>query len=169
VIRLFNDERVDATNLDSIKLSTLRTWKGRPGFYITQARLKSAAGSDFTHWHRGIVMDIACEIVHEKQVEFVGSGFRVNSDGSGTIYGPYAIELEEEVKAALAAALLQPTSAEGTPGYISGVSYSVDRTINYLATETIVGDVGILPRGTTSYVTARIGYTNRLPGEQTAA
>lgn len=169
VLRLFNDERVDATNLDSIKISTLRTWKGRPGFYITQARLKSATGSDFTHWHRGVVMDIACEVTHAKQVEFVGSGFRVNSDGTGTIYGPDAIQLEEEVKAELAARLLQPTSAEGTPGYVSGIAYAVDRTVNYLATETIVGEVGVLPRGTTSYLNTRIGYTNRLPGEQPSA
>ena len=150
--RLFVDERVDATGLDDIKISTLRTYQGRSGFYITQGRLKSADGSDFTVWPRGIVMDVACETAHEKHLEFIGMGVRVN-DG-GTIDERDALRLEEQVQALLDARLLSPRNAEGQDGHVSDVKYSISRTNNVLATSTIEAEVAIKPLGYIDYITA---------------
>jgi hypothetical protein len=82
VLKIFVDERVDSTGVDDIKVGSLRTYLGRPGFYITQARIKSAAGSDFTVWPRRIVMDVACEVAHSVQETFIGRGIRTNDNGT---------------------------------------------------------------------------------------
>lgn len=167
ILKLFNNEHTDATGLDDIKISTLRSYPNRPGFYITQARIKSAAGSDFRHWHLRNIMDTACEIIHDLHVQMIGSGVRTNSDG--TIDERDAIRWEEIGQARLENTLLNPTNAEGTKGHVSSLAYRIDRTQNVLATETIVGDVVSRPNGTISDVHFRVGYSAQIPGEEVAA
>lgn len=158
IIKLFFDERVDASLLDDIYISTLRTFDGRPGKFITQARMKIAAGSDFTGWHRRMVMDVACETAHSIAVTFIGRGVRTNPV-VGTIDERDALRLESEVINAVNAQLVSPLNAEGSGGHVSAVSYRIDRTINILATSTIQGDLGILPLGSVDYILTRVGYS----------
>jgi len=164
VVKLFKDERIEATGLDDIKISTLRTYDGRPGFFITQGRIKSALGSDFVYWPLRIIMDVACETAHQVQTGFIGRGVRTNSDGS--IDERDALRLESEVQSVLDARLTSPRSAEGTPGHVSAVVYSIDRTNNVNTTSTIIAEVAIRPLGYIDYITTTLGFSVNVGGEE---
>lgn len=154
--RIFKDERVEATGLDDIKISTLRTYEGRPGRFITQGRIKSAEGSDFAGWQYRRVMDEACTIAHKRQVSFIGRSVRTNEDG--TIDELDALPLEAAVQSQLESRLLNPRNAEGTKGHVSAVRYTIDRTNNINTTSTIISEVAIRPLGYADYVKATLGF-----------
>ena len=156
VVKLFTDERIDATGYGDFKMSILRTYQGRSGTYITQGYIKSADGSDFTIWPRRLVMDIACEVTANVTETFIGRGVRTNSDG--TIDERDALRLEDEVQSALEAALLEPRNAEGTDGHVSAVRYTVSRTNNVLTTGIILGTTGVRPLGYIDFIENEIGY-----------
>lgn len=156
VRKIFVDERADSVGTDDIKLSSLRTYLGRNGYYITQGRLKSAEGSDFTVWPRGAVMDVACEVAHAVQETFIGRGIRTNDNG--TIDERDALRLESEVQAALDATLISPRNAEGTSGHASEVLYTIDRTNNVLTTSTIQATVAVRPLAYPDYITTNISF-----------
>jgi hypothetical protein len=159
VERIFKDERTAATGLDDIKISTLRTIEGKPGLFITQGRVKSADGSDFAYWPYRQVMDVACETVHEKQVNFIGRTVRTNA-GTGTIDERDALRLEQEVQDALDAKLTSPRNAEGTPGHVTErPEYQIDRTNNVATTNTVLSNTAIRPRAPIDQVQAVLGFT----------
>lgn len=154
--KIFIDERADSTGVDDVKISSLRTYLGRNGYYITQGRIKSTEGSDFTVWPRRIVMDVACEVAHSVQVTFIGRGIRTNDNG--TIDERDALRLEAEVQSALESTLLSPRNAEGTSGHCSEVLYTIDRTNNVLTTSTIQATVAIRPLAYADYITTNISF-----------
>jgi len=157
VVSLGRDGRVDGgQGLDDINVSTLRTFEGRPGFFITQTRIKSQPGSDFTVWPRRIVMDVACEVTHTKQEEFIGRGVRV-VDG-GFIDNRDALRFEKEVQDVLDAQLTSPRNAEGTDGHVSDIRYTIARDDNLLADPTIRSTVAILPLQYADYVETQLGF-----------
>lgn len=168
VVKIFHDEYQAPSSLDDIKVSTMRTWENRDGFFITQARLKSPDGSDFRYWPLGICMDIACETVNQKLTEEIGSDLRTetrvinNVTYTGTVDERDAARIEEEVAAALAAQLLQPLNAEGTPGFVTDIRFRISRTNNFLSTGVLIGEVGIKPRGYIDYVTTTLGFVVEL-------
>ena len=157
IVKIFKDERIEATGLDDIKVSTLRTYAGKPGFYITQGRIKSADGSDFVYWPLRIIMDVACETAHDVQTTFIGRGVRTNNNG--TIDERDALRLEGEVQAALDAQLISPRNAEGTDGHVSAVVYRISRTNNVNTTSTIIAEVAIRPLGYIDYITTTLGFS----------
>lgn len=161
------DEDKAPTGLDNIRVSTLRTWQGKSGFYVTQGRLKSAAGSSFDSWPLGIIMDVAAEAAHAVMVDVVGSSVRTNSGDeedkpAGTIYETDASDIEVEAKNRLNPLLLQETNAEGSPGHVSDYRFQVDRTVSILTTKTIRYRVAFLPRGYADYIVGDFGYTPKL-------
>ena len=143
----------------SVMISSLRTWKNsKPaGFYITQGRIKSASGSDFTHWPRRILLDIASEIAYEKTVFFIGRGVRANADG--TIIETDAKNLEKEVNDALEAQLVNTKNEDGTGGHVTAARYVVDISTNYALTGTIEGTVSVKPTIYADYVSTRVGFS----------
>jgi hypothetical protein len=142
--------------LDAARISTLRTYPELSGVYVTNGRLKSAAGSDFEYWQHGILMDIACETVYAKQALWIGEGLRTNADG--TIDERDAARIEKEVNAALSAVLMTPVNAGGQIGHVSDVRYTVSRTHNLLTTKTLVSEVAIRPLGYVDFITTTLGY-----------
>jgi hypothetical protein len=162
--KLYFDERVESSLMDDVKVSTLRTYVRRPGFFVTQGRIKSAPGSDFTIWPRRIIFDIASETAQAAGVEFIGRGVRAKTDGTGNIDERDALALEGEAQAKLEAQLVQPRNAEGNGGYVSAVRYTIDRTTNIVTTETLYADVAILPLATLTWITTRVGYSLNVGG-----
>lgn len=149
VVKLFHDERQTPTLLDDVKVTTLRTYENRDGYYIAQGRLKSPAGSDYRYWPHGLIMDAASEIVHEVLTEAIGQGLRYetkvvnNQRFIGTVDDRDASTLEQEVNRRLAAVLLSPVNVEGTPGHVTGLLYKVNPLHNAFATGIILGSVAI--------------------------
>jgi len=171
VVKLFHDEYHSPSALDDNKISTLRTYEHLDGYFVTQGRLKSPSGSDFKLWPMGLVIDIACETVNEIGSLQIGSGVRITEDPDatpGSIDERDAIAIEHAMNSALQARLLSPQNAEGTDGYVTDVRYTLDRTVNVLATGVIQGDVGILPLGYVDYVNTRIGFVVALPAAAAA-
>ena len=143
--------------LDIHRISTTRSWLGRPGFYITNCRLKSAPGSDYRYWQHGRVMDTACATTYQVQQLFISLGLRTNADG--TINELDAARLETRARDALAAQLTAPSNAEGTRGHVSAFSYQIDRTNNVATTETVQSEVAIRPLGYSKFIVTQIGYS----------
>lgn len=161
VIKTFHDEGKNPTGLDTAKISTLRTWDGRTGPYVTQGRLKSDAGSDFKLWPHGILMDIACETAHEAHIEFIGRGFRLNDNG--TMDDRDASPWEQEVAVKLLARLMGPRNAEGYAGLVTRVFYQIDRAHKVSADSIILYNVGIRPFGYADFVKGQLGFFVELP------
>jgi len=168
IVELIDDENITATGLDDLKVSTLRTYQNAAGKFITQAFLKSASGSDFDIWPKGIVMDVACEHVHARQLELIGRGIRVNTNtglpageagANGTIDERDAIRIEESIAATLANLIKTPQNAEGTEGHVSDFRYALSRTNNIQSTKTVISTVSLAPLAYVDAVQATLGYT----------
>jgi hypothetical protein len=162
VAHIFVDEANSPTGLDDIKISTLRTFRRRAGYYITHARIKSAAGSDLTIWPRRLVLNMACETVQDVQTTFLGRSVRVKVDGSGQIDERDARRLEDEVRARLAAVLTAPRNADGGDGHVSAFDYQIDRTNNVLTTGIVKATLGIVPLGSIDRVEADVSFVSGL-------
>ena len=156
VIAVSHDEFLNEV-LDVHRISTLRSWLGRAGFYITNARLKSNPGSDFIYWQYGRVMDLACKTTYLVQQNFISMGLRTT--GTGTIDELDAARLETRGRDALNAALTAPSNAEGTRGHVSAVSYQIDRTNNVQVSQTVNSDVAVRPLGYSKFITTQIGFS----------
>lgn len=169
VVKLFHDEYRSPSQLNDIKVSTLRTYENRDGFYLTQGWLKSPSGSDFRLWPHGIVMDIACETVNQVLTEAIGRGVRfvnrvVNDvTYTGTIDDRDASNIEDEVNAALLAQLSTTPNAEGFLGQVTGVRYSINRLHNVLGTGVVLGTVGMQPLAYVDRVETTLGFVVELP------
>lgn len=161
VVKVFHDEYRVPTGLDTAKISTLRTWDGKAGFYVTQGRLKSDAGSDFKLWPHGLLMDIACETAHEAHIEFIGRGYRLNNDG--TMDDRDASPWEQEVYTKLVARLFGERNAEGFTGHVSRIFYQIDRTHKVSTDGIILYNVGIRPLGYADFVKGQLGFFVELP------
>lgn len=146
--------------LDAQKISTLRTIPGIKGFFITNGNLKSASGSDFKWWQFRRIMDVACATVYQEQAKLLNSGVRAAANG--TIDERDAARIEGRVNAVLHALLLQPTNAEGTPGHVSDVVYTVNRSIVITTTSTIQGEVAIQPLGYAKYFLVNLGFVAQI-------
>lgn len=162
-----HDENKVTSTLDDKKVSTLRTHDGYDGFFVTQGRLKSASGSDFEYWPRGLIMDAASETVHVEQTRLIGKGFRVNANG--TIFDADAVSWETIIGGILAAQLLTPTNAEGFAGHVQALRYVINRTHNVRTAKTILSTVGILPLNHVDWIIASLGFVTGFGDEAAAA
>jgi hypothetical protein len=177
VLEIFEDEEKDPTLLGDIKVSTLRTWEGKSGFFICEGLLKSGEGSDFDVWPRGILMDIACETAHQVAVDWVGMGVRTNQNtdidsgepgADGTIDERDAQSMESEVEAALESQLLNPQNAEGNGGHVQAVAARINRSINVLTTGQIEVEISIVPRAHVRDVSTTLSYVISIPVAEAA-
>jgi len=151
------DEFVKNEGVDAAGFITLRTWPGRGGFYITNGNIHAPVGSDLNRIHRVRVLNIALATTYLAQSAFVGRSVRTIP--GGLIDPRDAVALEQEVKAKLTSALLEPSNAEGTGGYVSEFEYTVDLTNNVLSTNTILADLAIRPLGYADFINTTVGYT----------
>ncbi len=167
VVAIEHNEFLSET-LDAAGFTTTRTWPTTSGFYLTNGRLMAPAGSDFQFWQFGRVMDVACTTTQKAQQAFANISVRANpkdvpNEGNvGTIDERDAQRLETKVESALSASLLQPKSAEGTPGHVSAFEYTIDRTNNVVSTTSVLTEVAIQPLGYAKFITTQLGFTPAL-------
>lgn len=161
VLGISHDEFI-TEEMDAAKISTLRTWPAVPGYFVTNARLKSAAGSDYVYWQHGRIMDIACSTTAAAQLQFISMGVLVKADGS--IDDSEAERLEALVEDPLNNALLAPKNVEGTAGHCSAVGYSIDRTNNILTSFTLQSTVAVRPFGYIKNITTELGFAANVGG-----
>lgn len=75
----YHDE-ANFPGLDDLRLTTLRTFEGREGVFITNARLLSPTGSDYVYWQHARVINRASEIAHAKYTELLSSGVKKSDE-----------------------------------------------------------------------------------------
>jgi hypothetical protein len=155
VTAISHDEYLSET-LDAERLTTTRTWIGRPGFYFTNVRIKSDPGSDYLYWQFGRVMDVASATTYLAQQLFISIGVRTNSDG--TIDERDAQRLETRVMEPLRNQLTQPSNAEGTQGHVSELAYAIDRTNNLQTSQTLLSEVSVRPLGYPKFINTTLGF-----------
>lgn len=160
-----SDSYKNPNGLETIRVSSLRTWKGRGGSaYITGGFLKSASGSSFKLWPHGIVIDIACEIAHDELIDAVGRGLRTYTRIDGANSYPGVVDprdagtIESAVMTRLNNALITPINAEGTTGYVQDIAFEISETHDFLSSEVIVANLSVLPFGYVSFVNTSVGF-----------
>lgn len=146
------------TQLDSDQISTMRTWAGKPGFYIANAKLKSSFGSNFTDLQFGRVMDVACLTTYNGQFPYQSASLRTRTDGSGQIDPRDAAQIDKAVQDLLDQELMQPINASGNPGHVSAVSYAVSLTNNIISTSQLVTSVAIVPLGYSKLIATTLAF-----------
>ena len=144
-------------SLDQHRIGTVMTYPKTAGIFITNAWLKSAAGSDYRYWQHGRAMDVACDEVYQQQQWFIASEPRTNSDG--TIFELDARAFEDKVIEGLRNKLVRPKNKSGKPGHVSDLSYTIDRTIDLLSTETIESNMAARPLGYPKVIETTLGFS----------
>jgi len=172
VVTMFHDEYKSPSTLDSIQVSTLRTWDGKgASAYIACGLLKSGVGSDFTVWPRGLVMDVACETAHQILVDEVGRGLRTTTNVVGGTPYPGVIDardripINDKVNDALQAQLTTPLSAEGTPGHVQSIVFRISDTHNFASTGVLMYTVSVKPLFYVKDVVGQFGFVVEIPEE----
>lgn len=165
VLKIYFDGSVD-TQLDTLKIGTMRQWPNGTGFYFTNAPLKSGFGSDFTDLQFGRVMDVACLTTYGAQQPYIAESLRTipasqASEGrpAGSIDGRDAAAIEATVQNALKDNLLDPPNARGNPGHVSSVTYLVNRSTNLVTTKRLYTSVGLVPLGYSKEILTTLSYT----------
>lgn len=146
----YHDERT-APGLDAARFTSATTRFGNPGYFIKNPNLMSPSGSDFTILPRGIVMDVACDIVHESGEEEINDDVRLNP--SGTLYINDALTIQNSIQAALDDNMLATSE-------ISGSTVVVDQTANVGATSKVPINIVIRGRGYILEEDITIGFQN---------
>jgi len=148
--------------MDVAKASTLRTIQGLSGFYITNVRLASTAGSDYEFWQHGRVMDVATATTYVTLLPFLNSSVRTTE--TGAIDPRDAAIWEKKVKDALRTVLLDPDNAQGTPGHVSALDCAVDKTTNIVVSKTVKVKIAIRPLGYAKTIVAELSFSLNVGG-----
>lgn len=152
VVSLYRDER-KTEGLDAARFATLRTFAGRPGFYVTAGKMMAAPGSDFRHHTNRQVMDVACQVAYNGLHEWVNIDLLIDDDGN--IDEGEARRIEKKVLGRLRTALLSPV-----PPDASDVSFVLKRDGNLLSTETLSAKTRVRPKGYARFIENEIGFSN---------
>lgn len=123
----YHDDFLNPT-LDIARFTSARQRKGLPGYFIVNPNLMSPAGSDFNILPKGLVMDVACTVVHQSGQQVINDDLRTNP--SGTLYGPDAITIQNSILKAL-------KNATVAKSMCSAVGVVVDQTNNVQITNTV--------------------------------
>lgn len=138
-------------NLDQHGFTTARTIIGLQGFFITNPRLMTNPGSDYTYIQNRRVMDIASKTARTAALNYLNSSVRANANG--TIADRDASVIEAQITNALQQALT-------VPGDASAVSVKVDRTNNIVSTGQLLITIRVTPLGYAKSISLDLGFTN---------
>lgn len=148
------DEHDESINpgLDDARFTTLRTWEGRSGVFVTRPRIFSSEGSDFDIMPKRRVMNLARRATRSYLELRLNQPIQVDRE-TGFILEEEALEIEAGGRAALAAVL------SGAPK-ASAWSFVVSRTDNLLSTKTLTATTRVVPLAYVEFIEESIGFTN---------
>lgn len=152
VVSLYRDEQ-RTQGLHDARFATLRTFPGRPGFYVTGGKMMAPAGSDFANVTNRQVLDVASRVTYEELHRYVNVDLEV--DDAGLIDEKDARKIEARVLGRLRTALLSPTPREA-----SDVAFTLKRDGNILSTETLSGKTRVRPKGYARFIENEIAFSN---------
>lgn len=147
-----NRDEAATPGLDVARYTTMRTFTGLAGFYLTNFRLASSPTSDFQYLQHGRVMDIACAIARIGFLRFLNDSVLVDKK-TGLILETEARRIENYVNALERASITQP-------GFATDVTVVVDRTVNMITTGQLKARVSITPLAYMKSISVDVGYVN---------
>lgn len=148
---LYRDE-AQTPLLDEGRMTTLRTHRGRPGYYITNGRIAAPGGSDFTYVQNRRVMDLACRITRAAELPYVNQLVHVDEE-TGFIDEKDAQQFEADVASQLRTGVV-------APGNASGASVVLARNINLLSGAEQPVTVRVVPLAYLKNIETSIGFQN---------
>jgi hypothetical protein len=137
---------------DDARFTTLRTWEGRQGVYVTRPRIFSSAGSDFYLMPHRRVMNLARATTRTYLEERLSKPILVNAT-TGFILEQEALEIESGGNARLAAVL-------GPKPMASGWRMVLARNDNLLSTRLLNVTTRIVPLAYVEFISESIGFEN---------
>jgi hypothetical protein len=154
-----HDEFLLQSFSESDRITTLRTWSGESGFYVTNGFLKSPAGSDFVYYDWGRTIDEICDTVVPAQNKWILAKLRALADGTGNIDPLDAERIESAVRNDLKARLLDPINVEGFKGHVSAIGYAVNRLNDFLATRIFQSTTRAVPLSPVEGIESTVGFS----------
>jgi hypothetical protein len=149
VASLYHNEE-SVPGLDDGRFTTARSIIGQNGYFCTHMRMMSSPTSDFRYVQYREVMDLACRVTRTAFMQFLNADLVIDSDGH--IDESEATRIESYTKGMLAANLA------GLVSDIQGVT--IDRTVNILSTQSLLGTVRLRPKGYAKFIEISVGYVN---------
>jgi hypothetical protein len=151
VTAIYRDEQA-TPGLDDARVTTLRSFTGLAGYYVTNARMMSAGDSDFIYVMNRRVMDRGCTVARSAYLLYVNEDVRIDEE-TGFIDERDAQAIDGQVEGKLSAALIDSDEASSLTALIS-------RTDDLLATSTANAEVAIVPKGYLKTINVKIGFRN---------
>lgn len=148
---LYRNEQV-TPYLDAARFTTMRTFIGYAGYYITNGNMMAASGSDFSLVQYRRVMDRACQVVRAAEIPYLSEEVRIDLT-TGYIDERDAQAFEAKVGSQLKTALVATNNA-------SGASVAVSRTTNLLSSASEPVTVSIVPLAYLKAIENTIGFSN---------
>lgn len=146
---LHHDETIQS-GLDDLRLTSLCSQPGRTGIYVTNPRIRSAAGSDFEFVQHRRVMNLFEAILYAYFSLRLSKDVFV-SKKTGFILESEAIEMERGAEALLRKVMKTKASE---------VSVSLARDDALLSTKTLSVDAGCVPKGYVKQINISTGFVN---------
>lgn len=147
----YHDEFI-TPELDDGRITSLRTWPGVNGVYITRGKMLAAVGSDFADVQARRVMNRALRIGYLGMRRYENDTVRVNAI-TGFILEKDALGIEADLTSKLTAALVNT-------GHASAVQFLLRRDNNILSTNELLYRVRIVRLGYAEFVTGEYGFLN---------
>lgn len=155
VVALYRDER-KSQFLDEQRFLTLRTVKGKQGYFVTDFRTMAQGGSDFAYGMNLRVMNLACRIALAAETDYVNQDVLIDTK-TGFIDEKEAQMFEATVNSKLRAGVV-------SPGHATKSSVVMSRTANILAGEAAPVAVRVVPKGYLKHIETSIGFANPAVG-----
>lgn len=162
VSAIIHDEDRERAFIEADKINTLRTYRGESGFYATNGYLKSAMGSDYLYYDWGKTMDRIARVQYTGQNPWLLSKLAAKTDGTGNLTEASAKRVEDAIRSQLKSAIRDPYNAEGEQGYVSGLSYSVVRTNDYLGTRILRTTTAAVPLSPVEGIESTLGFARSI-------
>jgi hypothetical protein len=137
---------------DDARATTLRTWPGSPGVFITNARMLSSPGSDFEFLQHRDVMNLARETVRAILEKYSSADLLVD-ETTGFLLEEEAGAIDAEIDDALEQVLVETRNA-------SAASWVTARADNILSTKKLRGVLKVTPLAYAKQIEADVGFFN---------
>jgi hypothetical protein len=143
--------------LSDARFVTLRTLRGKSGYYITDGPTMAAVGSDYSTIMNARVVNRAATLAAEAFTDYLNADVRIDTK-TGYIDERDALKIDNAVTTQLQSAL---AGTSGSSTYeCSSISAAMSRTDNLLSNPVGNATVKIVPKGYLRSIVVNIGFVN---------
>src|SRR6185312_6553970 len=153
---LYRDEASATFSLDAQRFTTLTTFKGVDGYFITNGNLMAPAGSDFNLIQYRRIVDRVCSVTYQRLVRILSSKIRTDptpGPALGTIHPLDRDRVEKDLDHYNGLAVVNTDDAQA-------VSSQVSPTEKIIQTGRFPVSVGVTPFGYPKDIVATVGLVS---------